>query len=483
MTKGTPVFRPASPPQAAKRTRLALLAAVAVAGWIALFEREEPTADEGQPVFGVDEAEILAVEIERPGEPTVRLTRDNEGFVVAEGEGPESSADSGEVDLLLQNVGSLRFERELEGVQEEDFSEFGLAPTGLAIRVFPKGDSPEAEPLTAGFGDETPASGNRYLRLGDRVLVISAFARDNFDQSAWDLRDKRVFRLDAPAARRLRLTTGEGTAVELAREAGIWRILHPYRLAADPYEASQFASRLLDAEMAGLAADAGAAGEDPFGLNPPRLSAELELVFGPQEQAAAHTIHFGGESRTPPGVFARIEPDPLVFVVGRPLFDALHEAAGAELESLRYLRLFRFAGFRAAALRVRSPEGEFFFERRDGEEGREWTMEAGGSTPTQVDTAAVEDLLYKLNSTDAEGVDEKQLPSGGAGWTFAVTEASGDSETTAVSEPETVRLTVSESGAVRALRAGDERTLVLSGEAWGAITQLLAAARKPPEEP
>ena len=465
-----------------RTTLLALLAAVAVAGWIALFEREESsTADEGQPVFGLEEAEIVAIELERPGEPTVRMTRVDEGFIVAEGGGPGSSAASGEVDLLLQNIESLRYGREIESAGDANFSEFGLAPPGLTIRVFPRGDSPAAEPLTAGFGDETPASGNRYLRLGDRVLVVSAVARDNFDRSAWDLRDKRVFRLATPAARRLRLTTGEGTAVELAREAGIWRILHPYRFAADPYEASQFASQLLDAEMAGLAADAGAAGQDPFGLNPPRLSAELELVFGPQEQAAAHTIHFGGESRTPPGVFARIEPDPLVFVVSRPLFDALHEAAGAELESLRYLRLFRFAGFRAVALRVTSPEGEFFFERREGEEGREWTMEAGGSTSTQVDTVAVEDLLYKLNSTDADSVDAANLPEAGAEWTIAVTEQTDDGE--GRTEPETVRLSVSAAGEAHALRAGDERTLAVSAEAWRAITDLFAAARQLAEQP
>ena len=123
-----------------------MLAAVAVAGWIALFEREENASDDGQPVFGLDEAEILAVEIERPGEPTVRLTRVDEGFVVAAGEGPESLADSGEVDFLLQNVGSLRFERELEEIREEDFSQFGLAPPGLAIRVFPEGVAPDAQP-------------------------------------------------------------------------------------------------------------------------------------------------------------------------------------------------------------------------------------------------------------------------------------------------------------------------------------------------
>ena len=205
-----------------RTTLLALLAALAVAGWIALFEREESAGVEGHPVFGVDEAAIQAIEIERPGEPAVRLAREGEGFTVAEGVGPGSAADSGAVDLLLQNVTSLRFEREIEGAAEGDLAGFGLDPSGLAIRLFLESDG---EPLSARFGDETPAAGNRYLQLGERVLVTSAFARDNFDRSAWDLRDKRVLRLDMAAARRLQVTAREETTVEIAREDG--RLEHP----------------------------------------------------------------------------------------------------------------------------------------------------------------------------------------------------------------------------------------------------------------
>ena len=267
--------------------------------------------------------------------------------------------------------------------------------------MFPADGAPDTEPLTAGFGDETPAAGNRYLQLGERVLVTSAFARDNFDLSAWDLRDKRVFRLDTPAARRLRVSAGE-TAVEVAREDGVWNILRPYRFAADPYEASQFASRLLDAEMAGAAPEPDDGEEDPFGLASPRLTAELDLVAGPQEAAVSRTVHFGGESRTPPGVFARLGADPLVFVVGKPLFDALREAAETEMANLRSLDLFRFAAFRTVALQFTTPDGETTFQRREGEEGREWTMVSGGAAPLVVDTVAVEDLLYELNSTEAQ---------------------------------------------------------------------------------
>ncbi len=462
-----------------RTTLLAVLAALAVAGWIALFEREEGAEDEGHPVFGLDETEIQAAEIERPGEPAVRLARHGEGFTVAEGDGPESAADPGEVDLFLQNVVSLRFEREVEGVDRAGLAEFGLAPPGLTIRLFPA----DGETLTTGFGDETPAAGNRYLQFGQRVLVTSAFARDNLDRSAWDLRDKRVFRLEMPAARRLQVTAGGGTTVEIAREAGVWNIRRPYRFAADPYEASQFASRLLDAEMAGVAPAPDGGEEDPFGLASPRLTAELDLVAGPQEEAVSRTVHFGGESRTPPGVFARLETDPLVFVARKPLFDALREAAETELASLRSLDLFRFAAFRTIALRFTTPDGETAFHRREGEAGREWTMESGGGAPVLVDTVAVEDLLYELNSTEAGNVGEASLPGDGAAWAIAVTEEIEAGGETSGTGAETVRVTVSQNGEVRALRANDDRTLVLSADAWKAITDLFAAAGIPPEGP
>ena len=137
-----------------RTTLLALLAALAVAGWIVLFEREESAPDQGRPVFGLEEEDIQAVEIERPGEPVVRLSRDGAGFSVAEGAGPEAAADAGAADLLLQNVVSLRFEREIDGVSEADLAEFGLGPPDLAIRVTPKAGSSAVAPLGAGFGDE-----------------------------------------------------------------------------------------------------------------------------------------------------------------------------------------------------------------------------------------------------------------------------------------------------------------------------------------
>ena len=462
-----------------RTTLLALLAAAAIGGWIALFERDAPSAEAGKPVFDLSGAAIQAVEIERPDAPPVRLTRTGDGFTVSDGGGPTAAADAGEADLLLQNVESLRFEREIERGDAEDLGAFGLAPPGLAIRVFPEDGAPGAAPLAAGFGHETPAAGNRYLHVGDRILVTSAFARDNFDRSAWDLRDKRVFRLDTPAARRLRLTNEGGTTVEIARDEGVWNIVRPFFFAADPYEASQFASRLLDAAMTGVAADTAPAADDSRGLDAPRLRAELDLVVGPEETEISRTLHFGSASRTPPGVFARLEGDPLVFVVATELFEGLRAGVEASLADLWSLDLFGFAGFQAVALRVESPDGTATFRRREGEEGREWTMTRGDLPPIVVDRVAVEDLLYKLNSTEAEGVGEASLPPDGAAWTIAVTESV---EGGAI-PPETVHLRMRAEGAVYAHRVGDERTLVIPSEAWSEVSALLAAAREPAAEP
>ena len=72
-----------------RTTILALLTALAVAGWIALFERGEPESAGDEAVFEVDLAEVLVIEIGRPegpsGEAGVRLARKAEGgFLVSE---------------------------------------------------------------------------------------------------------------------------------------------------------------------------------------------------------------------------------------------------------------------------------------------------------------------------------------------------------------------------------------------------------------
>ena len=419
-------------------TLLALGLAAAVGGWIALFERGEPDAGNDDAVFGVEVADVDAVLLVRPGEADVRLTRGGDGFTVREGDGEPAPADPAEADELLQNVASLASGRTLAG----DAAEFGLDPPALSIAVV-VGD----ETLTAALGDETLTGGNRYLRFGDALMVTPERAFRNFDRSAWDLRDRRVFRGD-PSARGLRVEA-DGARAAMTRDGGDWTVTEPFRLRADPFSAAQLAANLLDLRMTALAQ-----GDGDFGFATPRLAAEITLARG--EEVEARTVVFGADR--PPGVSARVEGDPLVFVVAEEPVEALEEAARDGLESVRSLRLFGFSVWDVDEARF----GETEFARSETAEGTEWTL---GGEP--VDASAVEDLLYRLNSTDADAVGDEPGDSE-PDWVLRV----GDEEVT-------VRVGEDE---VLAHRAGDERTLALSRATWDGIVGLLEAASRPAEE-
>lgn len=524
-----------------RATGFALLAALLLGGYLFFFERGERAADpEGEPVFATPAEAVTAVSLERPGRPPVRLERESGGreegfgdepaadraggFTVREGEGPPAPADAAEVELLLQNLESLRFERRLSDETAADRSAFGLAEPDLTVRVERTPDAAgESEPTVVGFGAETPAPGNRYLEVGDGVVIVPAWTKDNFDRSAWDLRDKRVFRFDTAGITGLRLRAGDEEAA-LERRGGEWWIVRPFRFAADSYDASQLAARVREAEMTGLAPEepesdaAGGGSAARFGLAPPRLTASFtvespspddneapggdEAASGgdPEGGVRAATIHFGGESATPPGVFARVEGDPAVFVVGRSLFDELRESVRDRLAAVRSLRLFRFAAWKAVELRIEGPDGESVFRRRENEEGdREWVREsaAGAPTPTdpetvsEADSEAVEDLLYRLNSTDGEEIVAAPAlpgpslpgPPGARFLTITVAEEDdpyGEETSPTAGRVETVRFRTPADGPPTALREGDERALRLTGEAMEEIRLLLAALDAPP---
>ena len=527
-----------------RTTVAALLAALLLGGWLFLFERGEPESGaDGEPVFGLSAEQVASVSLLRPKTPAVHLERrsgaagsgaeeaDSAAFTIREGERAPEAADATEVDLLLQNIESLRFERRLSGTAALDLDAFGLAEPDLTVRVERRNARGSDEDLLeAGFGAETPAPGNRYLRLGEAVVIVSDWSKGNFDKSAWDLTDKRVFRFDTAEVRSLRISAG-GREAALERRDGDWWIVRPYRFAADPYDASQLASKVREARMIGRArrdstAEGGAETSDPFGFSKPRLSARFEIApdegAGGEEPAAPEAagggtdgistphigvLHFGHPSDDPSGVFARIETDPgkspaeedpTAFVVSESLFEELEESVRDGLTGVRSVRLFRFSAWKVVELRLAGPDGETVFRREEDEDGgKTWMREptgprTGGAETARASTGAMDDLLYRLNSTNAAAVtDSEALPAGTPAWTLTVREEEVTLPGPNPSPPartETVRLAADPDGGAEALRAGDERTLRLRESDWEEITALLRSldppleTEDPPEE-
>lgn len=524
-----------------KTTAAALLAALLLGGWLFLFERGEPEdGAEGEPVFDLTAERVASVSLLRPEKPAVHLERrggaaggDPEGgtsaaFTIREGEEAPEDADATEVDLLLQNIESLRFERRLSETAALDLDAFGLTEPDLTVRVERRDTrGSNAKILEAGFGAETPAPGNRYLRRGDEVVIVSDWSRENFDKSAWDLTDKRLFRFDAKEVRALRIRAG-GREAAIERRDGDWWIVEPHRFAADPYDASRLASRVREARMIGRARrDSTAEASDPFGFAEPRLTARFEIAPGePDEEAGSEepaavpeapsgetggmptprtgVLHLGNPSEDPSGVFARIETgferssgedDPTVFVVAESLFDELEESVRGGLTGVRSLRLFRFSAWRVVELRLAGPAGETVFRREeDGDGGRIWMREptgprTGGSGTTRAAPGVMDDLLYRLNSTNAAAVTDTEAPPAPPArspgwWTVTVRE---EEATLPVPDPpppartETVRFVTDPDGEPHAHRIGDERMLRLREADWEEIAALLRALDSPPE--
>lgn len=525
-----------------RRTAAALVAALLLGAWLFLFERGEPDPDaEGEPVFGLSAEQVASVSLLRPGTPAVRLERrggaagggpeggTTGGFTIREGEGTPEDADATEVDLLLQNIESLRFERRLPEADALDLDAFGLEEPDLTVRVERRNArGSDRELLEAGFGAETPAPGNRYLRLGGAVVIVSDWSKGNFDKSAWDLTDKRLFRFDGAEVRALRLSAG-GREAAIERRDGEWWIVHPYRFAADPYDASQLASKVREARMIGRArrdssAEGGAEASDPFGFAAPRLTARFEIAPDePGEEAGGGeptagpgtesgetggprtgALHLGNPSDDPSGVYARIEtgfersssvePDPTVFVVAESLFDELEESVRDRLTGVRSMRLFRFSAWRAVEVRLAGAAGETVFRREEDDDGGQvWRREPTGRGPGESGTAraasgAMDDLLYRLNSTNAAAVtDTEALPAPPAGtpaWTITVRE--GETSRPGRDPPpparaETVRFVTGPDGGAQARRSGDDLTLRLREGDWEALTTLLRTLDPPPE--
>ncbi len=429
-----------------RSTLLALIFASAVGGWILLFERGEPTNGDPERVFTAETDAIDEVVLARPGLPEVRLSRGGDGFLVRGGDGDPVPADPVEADQLLQNVAALTPGRALEA---DAPGHYGLDPPALRITVT-TGD----ETRSAAFGNETLTGGNRYLRFGDAVFATPARSFRNFDRSAWDLRDLRVFRGN-PTARGLRLEAG-GVEAALIRAGGDWTITVPFRFAADSFAASQLARTLLDLRMTGVAGDGEEFGE-------PRLRARIDLDRDGESET--RTVVFGADR--PPGVLARVEGDPLVFVVSADPVEELQQALDAELAPLHSLRVFDISAWQVREARFEGEGRETAFLREEGEDATEWTLAGGGEA---LDSGAVEDLLYRLETTEAEAVGD--APGGDEpDWIVRIREEDAG-------EPAIVRIHLGPEQ-IRALRDGDERVLLLSRETWDGIRERLDETARP----
>lgn len=366
-----------------RETLIAAAVLALLGGYIYWFEREPVSDTEGEVVFGVEEDSIDRIEIVRPedAQPTVLEKAEDKAWRLVSPVAAE--ADEAEVDLLVQNLATLRFDRVVARASEGKLSDFGLDSPKIEVRFRTK----DGRSRSLAFGSDTPTPSNQYARRdgSEDVLVIASHLSLNFDKSGWDLRDKAVFsRGDSEEVKRIEIERPAGRLV-LVKEGGLWFLPEP-RSRADRNRATGIASRVESAEMKEIVSETSE-DLDAYGLDAPsrRVRIEFEGEKSPLELEIGTSKDSDYYARNP----SRNE----VFVLASDLVSEL-DAASSELQSRK---LFDYSAFAVKRFRIEAKgEGARELEILDSGEEKKW-RETLPEPGRDLDTTAVEDLLYALN--------------------------------------------------------------------------------------
>jgi hypothetical protein len=442
-----------------KTTILTALVLAGLVVYIYRYEREpiDPDTDsEREQVFEIEADQIQEIEIRRADGETLRLERSGEDAwqLLAPVQAP---ADASEADGLAGNIASLERERVVaEG--ELNLADYGLENPKLEVEF--KTEDAET-PTTVLLGDETPTTTNMYAKLADedKVFVMAASLESSFDKKAWDLREKSVFHFSRDDVEEVVVKRPDGELVLARVSEDLWNVAKPSFTRADRYKASGLVSTLETSKMEEIVTEAA---EDfaPYGLASPGYEVDIELKGGRSDKLLVGEEK-GGR------YFARNPDRAMVYLIGASLVDELKKDASEYISK----RLFDFATYQVSKFQIAPDAGAArVFEKTKQDDEDVWAETAPEAR--DLDRTKVEDFLYKLNGTDADGTVTEgvaKLESYGLdrpAFTMTIWSKDGESvEEVVVGKPD--------GDSVYARRKGDELLLELSVSKWDEIENLM----------
>ncbi len=443
-----------------KTTLIAAVIFAALAVYIYHYEQEpipSETESKYERIFDFEAERIQQIEVRREEDEnvTLRRTGDDTWQLLA-----PIAVDADEVasTALANAAASLERERVIaEG--EFNLADFGLDAPQLELEL---GLQDASQPTTLLFGDKTPTGSNLYATLAgsNEVFVMAESSQFALEKSDWDLRDKRILRFDRDKVEKVVVKLPE-KQFTLARESvDFWNVAEPVLTRADRYKASGLVSMLESAKMQELVEPAEDVSQ--YGLSSPTYQVEIQLADG-----SSDTLLVGGQKDT--NYYARNPDRPLVYLIGESV---INDVKRDETEYISK-KLFAFATYQVSKIQLASTEGATrVYEKIKEVNGDVWKQTAPEAR--DMEGTEVDDLLYKLNGTEAE-----ELATEGPGLTaprHTITVWSGESENVeelAVGEPT--------SEAVYAQRNGDELILKLTTSTWEELDALIRFEDAPTE--
>ncbi|MDE0127858.1 MAG: DUF4340 domain-containing protein [Bryobacterales bacterium] len=409
---------------------VALLALLGGAVW---YTRENPPPDEdaAPKIVDVEEDEIRSITLRRAGEEAIEMARGEEGEWEFAG-GLAVAADDSSVGLLASSLASLNAER-VVSESVVDWSPYELDDPALAVSYRLEEGGGEVR-----FGRDTPTGTGVFARLeGDtRLFTVYSYNRNSFDKSVFDLRDKRLLKVDEDTVTRIELETAS-RMLAFERDGGDWRIVQPMEARADDFTVGDLSRAVRTAEMTEILEEDGDSGAHSF--DRPVASVRITDGGGTHELVVAKD----GDDH-----FARSSDQAGVYAVSSTLGGSLDK----ELADFRSRKLFDFGFADPARVEVRAGENTVLIARSDGK----WTLESDGGR--ELEGERVQTLLDRLRNLTAtefpsdRAEDQSRYGLDAPAIEAAVTPEGEDAET------ESVRVSSTESAAVYAARGGEPTT-------------------------
>ena len=431
--------------------------ALAVLGAAVWYTRENPPPDEdaAPKIVDVEEDAVRRVTVRRQGQDPITLER-GEDDEWRFGGGLDIAADDSAVGLMVSSLASLNADRVVsENVVEWGPYELEDAPLSVAFDLAEGGGEVR-------FGRETPTGSGVFARLaGDpRLFTVYSYNKTSFEKSVFDLRDKRLLRLDEDSISYVTVRAG-GHELGFRREDGDWRIEEPMTLRADDFAVGDLARAIRTAEMTEVLAEGDESAE--YSFRTPVATVEIVDGNGTHELVVAKTDDV---------YFARSSAQEGVFEVGSTFAESLDKPVA----DFRDKKLFDFGYSDPAKIEVRA--GDLLVTLSDAED--KWLLESDGGR--EVDGVKVQTLLDRLR-----GLTATDFPSDRAEdqQRFGLQDAEIEATVTPEGEdatPERVLVSSADGTPVYAVREGEPSTYQIEPSAAGNIRRAVEDLLEEPQE-
>ena len=435
---------------------LIAVALLAVLGGAVWYTRENPPpADDAAPkIIDLEEDSIREVTLRRAGEDPVTVVR-GEDDKWEFGGGLEIAADDSSIGLMVSSLASLNADR-MVSESVVDWAPYELDEPDLAVSYKLEDGGGELR-----FGRDTPTGSGVFARLeGDpRLFTVYSYNKTSFEKSVFDLRDKRLLRLDEDSISKMAVRAG-GNVLEFVQSDGDWAIVKPMELRADDFTVNDLARVLRTAEMTAVLEEGEDVGSHSF--DTPLAVATVDDEAGSHELVVAKD----GES-----YYARSSDQGGVYAVS----STLAESFDKPVADFRNKKLFDFGFDDPARIDVRAGAETVAVVRTDDK----WVMESHDGR--EADGESVQTLLDRLRGlTATEFPSDREADKARYGLAQPAIVATVTPQGEAA-EAEKVLVSLPEEGPTHAARDGEPSTYTIERSAAQDIQRAVETLVAPPE--